>query len=678
MSYSIINKYESREKMKFIKNKQYKLLILLLILISIVLKISNESLFQIRFSLDKKTLSISIAIISLIISTLLLIPKKGTIINLINQYKDVSFLIIYVLILEMIFVIENNLDYTFLFIFSIFLSVSIISLIGFLLSSKWRRLYIYIIITFLPVYLIGQDVYLYLFSEFFSVSEAVSIKEGAEFAGGVFYFRLIYIIYTLILIGSIILFSKIKSSPKPKLSYKMFSIPLILFVLTQLNAQYPVKEARLHTSDHYLYSSVYNNKKFVSRFGIVNYLVRDITRVIEHNVTMTPVKKYVEEIDYFFEQNKKLHQTNEYTDIFKDKNLIFVVAESFDYIALDESLTPNIYKLMTEGLNFDNFYVPVFPRTTCDTEIIFNTGIIPSITNAPTCYTYNRNSYTHSLASLFNQKGYKTRAFHSNDKNFYTRDLVYEGFDYDNFYGQHELGLTDVEKRFDSIFYEKAKDYIAPIDTKFFSFVLTLSGHSPYNSTNLAVSEYYDVIDEHYKGSLPEEITAYIAAQIEIDKFIGTLITDLETKDIIDDTIIIFTADHYPYTLNKKVYEDYTAINDNYLKNRSPFIIWSNQMAPKIINKVGQSADILPTIANMFNLNIDYTYYFGNDILAQDFSPLVYYKDYSWYDGDNYVLFGEKITGNGDDHYIKEMTKKVDSYFDISEKIFKVDYFKNK
>jgi len=62
---------------------------------------------------------------------------------------------------------------------------------------------------------------------------------------------------------------------------------------------------------------------------------------------------------------------------------------------------------------------------------------------------FNQNSYNQSLANIFNQDDYETRAFHSNYKEFYTRYLVYKGFGYDEFYGQHELDLSDTEKRYD-------------------------------------------------------------------------------------------------------------------------------------------------------------------------------------------------------------------------------------
>lgn len=621
------------------------------------------------------TLITVILIISFLLVIFILTPVNKEVIGSLKKNKNILFIPAYLFILEFIFVIENKLQFTNVYLFSVILVIYILSLISAILTGKIKHIYNYTIIIFLPIYMIMQDLYIYLFSDFFSIKEIVTIKEGMAFASGVMHFKAIFVLYITLMLSAIFIYNKLKTNEKIKINYKMFMTIIIFIMLVRYNEAYPVKEARLYTSDSYLYKHIYSKSRFISRFGVSNYLVRDITDSLSGLLKNND--GYKNEIDNYFKENTKVHFENDYSGIFKDKNLIFILAESFDYIALNETLTPNISKLMNEGLYFDNFYVPVYPRTTCDTEIIFNTGLIPSITEGPTCYTYNKNSYNISLANLFKQNGYQTKAFHSNNKEFYTRNLVYKGLGYDKFYGQKELDLSEEDKRFDSVFFEKAKDYIVDKDNKFMSFVITLSGHSPYNKSHLAGSKHYSTVKEYYKDeNIPEEVLYYIATQIEVDKFIELLIEDLRSKNILDDTVIIFSPDHYPYTIKKDTYEEYTNIKEKYLKNKEPLIIWSNQISSEVISKVSQSLDVIPTIANLFDLPVNYSYYFGNDILGNEHEELVYYKDYSWYDGENYVQYGNKINGSGSKNHIKDTTKKVDSYFDISKKILESDYFK--
>jgi len=617
-----------------------------------------------------------IAIISIGIIILVLLPTKIDFKSYFDKYKDILIISIFILYSEGIFIFDNQLEYSAVTLFSIIFMVSIVGIIALILPSKVKFWFFILIAIIIPIYLLAQDVYYEIFNDFFSFKEIVAVSAGLDYANGVIRFRFIHFLFVISAAFVVFLLTMHKTDNHIKINKKtakVFYIPLLFFVLVNINAQYPVKSARLYLSDHYLYMSVYSHTKFTSRFGAINYGSRDFfDTVIPKRIN----KQDIKDINEFFENNQKIHLENEYSGIFEDKNLIFVLAESFDSIAINETLTPNITRLMNEGLYLNNHFVPVYPRTTCDSEIIFNTSIIPSITDGPTCYIYNDNSYTNSLANLFKNQGYQADGFHSNEKEFYTRYKVYDGLGYENFYGQKELGLSEKDKRYDSIFMEKAQDIIIKEDGKFFSFVTTLSGHSPYNMDNLAVAKHYQAVDDLFGDTIPNEVKNYIATQMEVDLFIGELFNSLERKGILDDTVIVFVGDHYPYTMESSTYENYKNIESEYLKNQTPLFIWAKDIEPKTINKLASSFDILPTLANMFNLETNYTHYFGNDIFSDNYQPIVFYKDYSWYDGENYVLDSILRSGMGDKAYIDTTTQNVYEYFDISKKILRTNYFK--
>ncbi len=666
--------------MKYLQENKKRLIITLFSIATLLLAIRLIFFLQDGTSdLVESILIYLIVLLSIGISLLIIFPVKMSLKEYWNKYRDIFILSIYIFYTEVLFIIDNKLEFSSITIFAIFFMLSIVGIICLLLPKKVKFGFMIFICSYLTIYLVSQDVYYDIFSDFFSYKEIVALGAGLEFAGGVLHFRVVHALITLAGATAIILLSLYKTDNQVKLTKnmrKLLYIPLLFFVLVNLNAEYPVKSARLYLSDHYLYYSKYTNTKFIARFGSINYSVRDFfDSVIPKRVN----KKDIKDIDEFFENNPKVHIDNEYSGIFKDKNLIFIAAESFDDIALNEVLTPNLLRLKNEGLYFSNNFVPVYPRTTCDSEFIFNTGLIPSITDGPTCYMFNENSYPdHSLASLFIEKGYKADAFHSNEKEFYTRYKVYKGLGFENFYGQHEIGLTNHDKRYDSRFFEKAQDLIIKEDGKFFSFITTLSGHSPYNSDHLAGKEHYEEVERVLGEDIPEEVKYYIATQREVDLFVGKIFEDLTEKGLLDDTVIVFTGDHYPYTMETNTYEEYTHVYDEYLKNKTPLFIWANNIEHKEIQKLSSSFDILPTIGNLFALDIDYTYYFGNDVFNDDYEPIVIYKDYSWYDGENYVADAKKRTGTGDDEYIQKRSDKVYEYFDISIKILRTDYFKYK
>lgn len=598
--------------------------------------------------------------------------NRNRVLEIFRKYKDKFYMIYLVFLLEIGLILKNDLGFNQLYIFSILLMATLVVIISLLLPKKLSRVFDIIFIVFYAIYVFGQDYYYRIFNDFFSFKEYGTIKEGLAFSDGMYEFSFLHVYIIAISIGILVLYVLEKNRSHLTMSFSLIkslmTFPLILFFLVNINAQFPVNLARLHLSDHYLYSSVFSREKFVSRFGAINLLVKDGIETITPNLT---TKKDTNYIDDYFENNVKIHSDNEYTGMFEGMNLVFIIGESFDSIVVNETLTPNIFKLKSEGIDLQNHFTPVFPRTTCDSEVIFNTSIIPSIQDGPTCYVFNDNSYNQSLAELFNQEGYLTSGFHSNYKEFYTRDFVYNGFLYDNFYGQHELGLNEIEKRYDSVFFEESIEYSIHNDVPFFSSLLTLSGHSPYDSSNIAASLHYDEVDAYYGDSVPESIKYFIASQMETDIMIGELIEYLETIGILDNTIIVLTNDHYPYALNEDIYETYKNIEEDFMKNSGVMYIWGNNIDHIEVTKLSSSFDFLPTILNLFGLDGNYSNYVGNDVFSDDSDPIVYFKDYSIYDGEDlYELSSTKVPSNPD------LIQIATDYYELSKKILNVNYFK--
>jgi phosphoglycerol transferase MdoB-like AlkP superfamily enzyme len=342
------------------------------------------------------------------------------------------------------------------------------------------------------------------------------------------------------------------------------------------------------------------------------------------------------------------------------------LAESYDEIALDPVLTPNLYRLKNEGFDFQNHFTPVFQRTTSDTEFIFNTGLIPSIEDGPTVSVFRENSYTISLAHLFKQKGYVTQAFHGNYKEFYRRDVIYMNYGYDQFYGRDELGLSIEDGKYDTRFFDEASELIMPSSSPFMSFIITFSGHSPYTLNHVVAKEHINKVNQLYPHD-DETMNLYRATQIELDLMIGMLFDDLEEKGLLDDTVILLSGDHYPYTMPQEVYETYSGIEENYLKHQGNLYIWSSELSHQVITDLTTSFDILPTLNVLFNLSGNPTYYVGRDMFSNDQS-VVLYKDYSYFDGENYVSIK-------DPYMTDDQTRKYSYMYQIYKKMLRANYF---
>lgn len=590
--------------------------------------------------------------------------------SIIKNNKDKIIFASSIIIIELLFKINNYPELSLTYLFGLLLGVVLLTMFSSLLPNKGSRIFDVAFLILYTFYVLFQDFYHSLFVDMFSFKEVVTIREGAEFAAGVYRFSVFHVLYFIVLVVALKLYFSNKSTTRIKFSKKtaftLLQLPLLLFVLLNLNATYPVKSARLHTSDHYLYYSNFDKQKVTSRFSLISLFYRDIADIISPNLSASKDIEYIE--DYFL-NNVKTHEDNEFTNMFEGKNLIFVLAESFDEIAVSEELTPTLFKLKTEGIDFQNHYTPVYPRTTCDTEIIMNTGLIPSITDGPTCYMFNKNKYNNSLANLFNNKGYTSTALHSNNRSFYTREIVYQGLGYDEFLGQEDLGLSDTEKRYDSVFASDTSDFYIKEQSPFFSFMISLSGHSPYNMDHLAVSKHISEVEDYYGDSLPQSVKYFIAAQMEADIMMENILKELEEKDELDNTVIIFTNDHYPYTLNQDDFELVKGTTDIHEKQQGAMYIWTPGIEAKQVSTLSSSFDILPTIAAIFGLDIDYTNYIGNDVFDTSKSQYVYFKDYTVFNGEIFIDISSS------DVIDEELCYKAQCRYDLSKKILKTNYF---
>ena len=227
---------------------------------------------------------------------------------------------------------------------------------------------------------------------------------------------------------------------------------------------------------------------------------------------------------------------------------------------------------------------------------------------------------------------------------------------------------------------QSIKDYIN--ESLFITYYMTVSGHLEYNYKDniIARKNKKYVEDLNYD----ESIKAYLATQIELDKAVELLIKELEKANKLDDTVIVISADHYPYGLSKKAIKQ----NTNYIKDekfdihKNNFIIWNNKLKESIeINKFGSSLDILPTILNLFGINYDSRILMGKDLLSNE-DGLVIYNDRSFItDKGKYNSVTNTFipfVNNVDNNYVEKTNEIVNNKFIISKLILERDYYRDR
>ena len=109
---------------------------------------------------------------------------------------------------------------------------------------------------------------------------------------------------------------------------------------------------------------------------------------------------------------------------------------------LTKKTTPNLYNLRKHSIDFSNHYsIYTGGGSTFNSEFAVNTGFTTPISYIENVYSFSKNTFPYTMARLFKEQNYSVNAFHMNKGEFYSRDINYKSWGYDNYYG-----LQDIQK----------------------------------------------------------------------------------------------------------------------------------------------------------------------------------------------------------------------------------------
>lgn len=369
---------------------------------------------------------------------------------------------------------------------------------------------------------------------------------------------------------------------------------------------------------------------------------------------------------------------NEFTSLFEGKNLIWIVAEGFSDLALDETHTPTLYKLAHSGFVFNQFYTPIWGVSTSDGEYITLTGLLPkagvwSFTEA------SDNDMGMTFGRMLGALGYDCRAYHDHTYTYYNRDKSHPNMGYVYTGVGNGLELENVWPASDLEMMRKTLgDYIG--SEKFHTYYMTVSGHMYYTflGNTQAWRHQDDVADLPYS----DNCRAYIACNMEFDLAVQYLIEELDAAGRLEDTVIVISGDHYPYGLTQAEIEELRGHSvDSFELYRSSLIIWSGDMDEPIeVDKPCYAADIMPTLANLFGLDYDSRLLAGRDILSDApglviFANRSFISEYGRYDSATDTFTPNAGVTVAEDYARNMLYGPVDDAFTYSAAILDNDYY---
>ncbi|WP_435355011.1 LTA synthase family protein [Emticicia sp. SJ17W-69] len=312
---------------------------------------------------------------------------------------------------------------------------------------------------------------------------------------------------------------------------------------------------------------------------------------------------------------KELYTTSNSSELvlkkeIKKPNILLIVWESFTKKATEKlidgmEVTPNFNALKKEGIYFSNIYASG-DRTEKGLPAILSgypAQPIASIITEP-----NKSSKLPVLSKDFGDNAYSTDFYYGGETDFANIKSYLYAADFQKIVSKQNFDQKDWNSKWgahDGIVYQKFLNEHTNANQPFFSTLLTLSSHEPFEVP----------IETKFKGD--DEDSMFMNAMYYADKSLGDFIAQAKTQAWWQNTLVIIIADHghpIPHTGNK--------IDDF----KIPMLWLGGALAKTNIenSKVASQIDIASTLLKQVGLNA-YAYNWSKNIFDKQTKPWAFF-----------------------------------------------------
>ena len=534
------------------------------------------------------------------------------------------------------------------------------------------------------------------------IADSVHLTEGAEYGGTIragldLRFWCLSILLLLVGVLGVVLF--------PRYQRRWWTVLLCLACITgafvgryyllidclyldptAYHEYYDATVFRQTQNNYGIYSTFYDAEKVCSVVGYYQMLEQDVLR---HHIRprLPAYKEQIEEkretADDFYAARAP-HEANDMTGLLEGKNVIMVLMESMDDFLLNEEDTPTICRLMEEGIDFTNFYTPIYSSIhTFNAEFCVNAGyFLP--TSGTSSLTYSDNDFSESLPSILRKQGYSANTYHYNSPVFYNRGVMLPAIGFENYvcYEDYLSDTDDETALYDDCFmlnHETLCEEMFGHD-HFYDYIITRNAHTPFlyedEFAAFALAKHPE-----YRGKYGNETLDVIECKARtVDDMFALLLQRLEEYGHLDDTVIVAFTDHYAYPVtDQQMVMELSGVDNTYLEMRTPCFVWAEALTPRKVDKTLNTADLLPTLLNLLGIESGYDY-LGRDAFDDDYEGYVVFSDGAWLYRN--VLYGmgeviEELSPGAAEHCdIGWMEKQALAYIRTSDAMIETDYYR--
>jgi len=403
---------------------------------------------------------------------------------------------------------------------------------------------------------------------------------------------------------------------------------LFFAVLVQLFAGYRLREQRPN-----IMSAMYDRLSVCTWLGTASFHWGDVISltVKAFEPSYVPQEK-TDEIRRWFSGRIKENKT----PLAKGQNLIMLQCEALQQFVIGLKIngievTPNLNRFVENSLYFPHAWDQTAGGLSSDSEFMANTGFFPSASGA--VYTRFSNNDYNSLAKALKKKGYKAFVVQGTYSSFWNCNRMHPKLYFDKQYSREDfphgdiigLGLSD------RTIFTEALNVFKNTEGPFFGFIVTLSGHHPFN---------FEGLDD---GSfpLPKDMREtllgdYIIAMHYFDRELGRFLEGLKVSGLDKKSLLILYGDHpavpiaYKEEMEKLVGRKIEESIEWKETRRVPLIFhMTGAKARKgiIYTDTGQM-DIMPTAAGLLGVKIET--FFGKNLSIDNASDPVIFRNGSY------------------------------------------------
>lgn len=389
-------------------------------------------------------------------------------------------------------------------------------------------------------------------------------------------------------------------------------------------------EEEIMLSEAFLYETMFQPESTIRTFGSYPFYMKGLSYYLGIDTSTDAsneiISKYLQD---------GVSTTNDFTGISEGNNVIMVLLESFEYFAIDETLTPNLYQLFyVDGIPLTNYHAKI------KTDVSEASSLFGGYPSTGSLYrNYQNNDYPFSLPNMIrdNTDTLSIKSFHNNVGTFYNRNNAHPHFGFDEHIDSTEMELreTNFWINSDEDMLKDQVEAMVPENGHFMTLITTFIMHGGYEERVFFEDTYADFDETGFltlNTSHDRYLRTYLAAAMDLDKAIGILFDRLEDTNQLDNTTLLFFADHTAYyygfsALMRGINPDNTYYTHQYLL---PAVIYDNKLKQAMaevemtsIDKFASVNDFTPTVLNLLGIEYNPLWYVGSDLFSNQNTVII-------------------------------------------------------